>query len=229
MVHIFDVDDTVIKKSSARHFLFEAMNAGLIRFSQIYGLPVEWLKYKLGRPDTDFVEKAVKRLAGIEKNALEQVAEACFERRIKPNIYTDAARLITEVRERGETVIFATSSLHTLIRPLERFFGIEGSLAGELEFRDGKTTGCLVAGSLFGVKKKAAVEVWLGRNGLSPGEVCFYSDSYTDIPLLEICGRPVAVNPDRILAKKAKKNGWEIKRFRETTRLCRLKNHGSAD
>jgi len=213
MVHIFDVDDTVIKKSSARYFLLEAMKDGLISFSQIRSLPFEWVKYKFGRPDTDFIEKAVKRLAGLEKTALESVAEAAFEHRIKPNIYTEAAGLITEIKERGETVIFATSSLHIMMRPLERFFGIEGSLAGELEFRDGKTTGRLVAGSLFGVKKRAAVENWLGRNGLRPEEVCFYSDSYTDIPLLEICGRPAAVNPDRILAREAKKRGWEIKRF----------------
>ena len=212
MVYIFDVDDTIIKRSSAWHFLLEALNDGLIRYPQISGLPVEWLKYKLGRPDTDFIEKAVKPLEGIEKSALERVSEACFERRIKPNIYTDAVRLVREAGEKGR-LIFATSSLHVLIRPLERFFGLEGSLAGELEFRDGKTTGRLVGGSFFGLKKKTAVEKWLERNGLRPGEVCFYSDSYADIPLLEFCGRPVAVNPDRILAKEAKKRGWEIIRF----------------
>ena len=215
MVYIFDVDDTVIKKSSAWHFLLEAMNDGLIRFSQVKNLPVELLKYKLGRPDTDFIEKAVLRLAGLEKTALERVAQACFERRMKPNIYTDAARLIGEIQQRGEAVIFATSSLQVLIRPLERFFGIEGSLAGDLEFRDGRTTGRLTGGSLFGLKKKTAVETWLEKNGLPPEEVCFYSDSYTDIPLLEFCGRPAAVNPDRVLAREAKKQGWEIMRFKK--------------
>jgi len=214
VVYIFDVDDTIIKKSSAWHFLLEALNDGLIRYSQISGLPVEWLKYKLGRPDIDFIEKAVIPLSGIEKSALKRISESCFERRIKPNIYTGAARLVREAMEKG-TVIFATSSLHVLIRPLERFFGIEGSLAGELEFRDGKTTGRLIGDSFFGLKKKAAVERWLERNGLRPDEVCFYSDSYTDIPLLEFCGRPVAVNPDRILAKEAKKRGWETIRFNE--------------
>ena len=210
MVHIFDVDDTVIRKSSARHFLLEALRDGLIRVSQIKGLPFEWLKYKLGRPDTNFVEKTVARLAGIEKSALERVAGACFERRIKPNIYTDAARLIGETLKRGEKVIFATTSIGLIIRPLEVFFGIEGSLAGEPEFQAGRTTGRLIGNSLFGVKKKAAVEEWLERNGLRPEDVCFYSDSYTDIPLLEFCGKAAAVNPDRILAREAKKRGWDL-------------------
>ena len=214
MIHIFDIDDTVIKRSSAWYFLREAMKDGIIRFSQVRGLPLEWLKYKLGYPNLDFVEHAVKRLAGIERDTLERVAGTCFERRIKPNIYTDAERLIREAQKRGEKVIFATSSLRAIVQPLECFFGIEGSLAGELEFVNGITTGRLVGDSYFGLKKKIAAQAWLDRNGLRPDDVCFYSDSYTDIPLLEYCGKPVAVNPDRTLAREARRRGWQIRRFR---------------
>ena len=213
MIHIFDVDHTVINRSSAWHFLREALKGGVIRFSQIRRLPLELVKYKLRSPDMDFIENAVKNLAGIEKSALERTAEVCFERRIKGDIYSGAARLIREALQRGERVIFATSSLNVVIRPLERFFGIEGSLASELEFRDGITTGRLAGYSFFGIKKKTAAQEWLQRNGLRPEDVCFYSDSYVDIPLLEYCGKPVAVNPDRTLAREAKKRGWEILRF----------------
>jgi hypothetical protein len=65
-------------------------------------------------------------------------------------------------------------------------------------------------------KKKTAVEAWLEKNGFRPNEACFYSDSYTDLSLMEFCGKPVAVNPDRILAREAKKHGWEILRFTKT-------------
>jgi phosphoserine phosphatase len=103
-----------------------------------------------------------------------------------------------------------------IIRPLEVFFGIEGSLASRLEFSGGKTTGRVDGNSLFGREKKEAVEKWLEQHGHSPDSACFYSDSYTDLPLLEFCGAPVAVNPDRFLAKEAKKRGWKIKYFKKT-------------
>jgi len=211
--HVFDVDHTIIKISSMAHFLREALAEGVVRPWQIRSLPFDWLKYKLGRLDLDFIEKAVEFIAGIEKTDLDRVAEACFERRIKRDIYPGAARLIAEAQERGERVIFATSSFHVAIRPLERFFGIEGSLACELEFKDGRTSGRLVGESLLGAKKKDAVWKWMERNGISPGDVCFYSDSYIDIPLLEFCGKPVAVNPDRFLERKARKHDWDIIRF----------------
>jgi HAD superfamily hydrolase (TIGR01490 family) len=218
MVHIFDVDHTVIRNTSAWYFLQEAVGTGLLRLSQIYTLPFELIRYKLGKPNMDFIETAVKKMAGIDKSDLERVAQACFEQRMRRNIYTGAAALVREAIGRGEQVIFATSSFDVIIRPLENFFGIKGSLASVLEFSGGKTTGSIAGNSLFGPEKKNAVEKWLKQCGHSPDSVCFYSDSYTDLPLLEFCGVPIAVNPDRFLTKKAQERGWEIKYFNKTVK-----------
>ncbi|MDR2434045.1 MAG: HAD-IB family hydrolase [Treponema sp.] len=216
MIHIFDVDYTVIRRSSTWYFLCEALARKVVAFSQIRGLPIDWFRYKMGRAKQEFIEEAVKRIVGIEKGVLEQIAEDSFVRRLKFNIYSGAVNLINEIRSRGETVLFATSSFHILIKPLEHFLGITESLASTLEFKDGKTTGRLEGESFFGERKKTAVAAWLEERALRPEELCFYSDSYTDLPLLAYCGKPVAINPDRFLEREAKKRGWQIIRFRET-------------
>jgi HAD superfamily hydrolase (TIGR01490 family) len=216
LIHIFDVDYTVIRHSSAWYFLREALARKIVSFSQIRGIPFEWLRYKIGCANQEFIEESVKYIVGIEKGVLEQIAGDCFDRCLKANIYSGAVSLIREIRSRGETVFFATSSFHTLIKPLEHFLGISESLASTLEFKDGKTTGRLVGESFFGVRKKAAVMAWLEKRALRPEELCFYSDSYTDLPLLEYCGKPVAINPDRFLEREAKNRGWQIFRFKQT-------------
>jgi len=213
MVHIFDVDRTVVRKTTTEYFLLAAMRERVIRFSQVSRLPFDWIKYKLARPDMDFIENTIKKLAGIEKADLLRVSENCFEKRVKPNIYSEAARLIAGALEKKERVIFATSSIDFIIRPLEKYFGIEGSVACELEYANGRTTGGMVGRSSFGPNKKIAAQIWLEKNGYKKEEASFYSDSYTDIPLLEYCGNPVAVNPDRILLREARKRGWQILRF----------------
>jgi len=214
-VHIFDVDHTVVRKTTAEYFVQMALKEKIIRFSQISHLIIDWIKYKLAFPNNDFIENTVKRLAGIQKDDLDRVAAECFEKRIKKNIYTGAKNIIEELIQKGEKVIFATSSFDFIIRPLEKYFGIEGSLASQLEYSHGKMTGKLVGYSFFGPKKKTAAIAWMESNGINPQNVSFYSDSYTDLPLLEHCGTPVAVNPDGILARKARKRGWKILRFTE--------------
>ncbi|MDR1238510.1 MAG: HAD-IB family hydrolase [Treponema sp.] len=216
MIHIFDVDYTLTRKSSSWYFLLEALETGLIHFSQVWGLSFEWLRYKAGIPNQDFIEEAVRHLAGIDRGALEDLAETCFTRRLRPNLYAEGLRLIKEIRGRGEEVLLASSSIRTLLRPLERFLGLGESVASVLEFAGGKTTGRLTGPSPFGPHKKAAVAARLEQRKIPPEEVRFYSDSYTDLPLLEWCGHPAAVNPDRVLIREAKRRGWEILRFRET-------------
>ncbi|MDR0623195.1 MAG: HAD-IB family hydrolase [Treponema sp.] len=216
MIHIFDVDYTLVRRSTSWYFLLEALEQRVIRFRQIRQLPFEWFRYKAGFPNQDFIEETVKHLRGISRDVLENLAAACFTRRLKPNIYSEGRRLIEDLRRRGETVMLATSSFYTLLRPLEEFLGITESIASRLEFIDGKTSGRLAGSSLFGANKKTAVEHWLGERSISPEAVWFYSDSYTDIPLLEWCGHPAAVNPDRHLAREAKRRGWNILRFRAT-------------
>jgi HAD superfamily hydrolase (TIGR01490 family) len=216
MINIFDVDYTVLKKSSTWYFLQEALSQKLINFSHIKQLPFEWLCYKLGSPNQDFIEDALKHIAGIEQSSIEAVMKTCFEKRMKAGIYTEVARLIEEMKKRGEMIIFATSSFSIMIEPLARFLGINDLLASKLEFIGGKTSGRIVGNSLFGTKKKEAAEAWLKTHGINPADVRFYSDSYTDIPLLEFVGQAIAVNPDRILKREAKKRGWKIMYFHET-------------
>jgi len=215
MIHIFDVDHTVVRKTSAEYFVKMAMKEGIIRFSQVYRLPLDWIRYKLASPDNDFIEQTVKKLSGIKKTDLDRIAENCFQKRIKPNIYKGAAELIRDALKKGERVIFATSSFDFIIKPLENFFGIKGSLASEMEYLNGMTTGNLVSYSFFGQKKKTAAQAWMERNSIKPQDASFYSDSYTDIPLLEYCGNPVAVNPDRILLEKATGHNWKVLNFKD--------------
>ncbi|HCC36960.1 MAG TPA: hypothetical protein DEQ14_04745 [Treponema sp.] len=216
MINIFDVDYTVLKHPTAWYFLCEAIAEKVVGITRLRRLPLEWLRYKLGFANNSFIEETVKHLAGIEKTILEKIAETSFNLRMKRDIFSGAAELIRELQVKGEPVIFATSSISVLTSPLERFLGITESIANKLEFAEGKTTGRISGSSSFGEGKRNAVQTWLAERQISPQDTCFYSDSYTDLPLLEYCGHAIAVNPDRILAKEAKKRGWKIIHFRQT-------------
>jgi HAD superfamily hydrolase (TIGR01490 family) len=214
-IHIFDVDYTLVRKSTSYYFLLQGLSEGIFSMRQLIRLPYEWLKYELGFVDPNFIKNSIRFLIGTEKTCLESLVERAFELRIKKNIFVDGAQKIKEIKARGEDVFFATSAFYSLIRPLEEFLGVKETIASHLEFADGKIAG-ISGAAAFGHGKKDAVTAWLVQKGISPQDVCFYSDSYSDIPLMELCGRVVAVNPDRFLRKAAKKHGWEVVRFKQT-------------
>jgi hypothetical protein len=71
----------------------------------------------------------------------------------------------------------------------------------------------------YGDSKATAMRELAARTGIDLGSSSAYSDSATDLPMLEAVGRPVAVNPDRALAKVARERGWEVRNFTKPIRL----------
>jgi HAD superfamily hydrolase (TIGR01490 family) len=214
-VHLFDVDYTLIRKSTAYYFLLECLKQRVIRFGHIAGLPLDLIRYKLGLIRGDFIENAVKRLAGLDQKALEKAAADCFEMRVRPQVYEEARNLVARLLAEGETVALATSTFQTLLTPLEHYFGVtESAICSRLEFAHGKTTGRVEGPVPFGAGKLTAVRLWCDTHTVPPADITFYTDSYTDIPVLEYVGHPVAVNPDRFLRREARRRGWPVLRFR---------------
>jgi phosphoserine phosphatase len=80
---------------------------------------------------------------------------------------------------------------------------------------DGRYTGEVEFWSYGPYKAEAMREVAEGR-GFDLAASYAYSDSFTDVPMLECVGNPVAVNPDRALETVALARGWRIVRFGPT-------------
>ncbi|MDR1894995.1 MAG: HAD-IB family hydrolase [Spirochaetales bacterium] len=212
-IHLFDIDYTLVRSSTSYYFLREALSERLITLWQLRKLPFQWLLYKFALIDPNFIEKTVRLLGGISRSDIERLAQNAFDRKIRENLYAQGQDLIRQIRDRGERVVFATSSFDVLIRPLQEFLGVEEAITSVLEFKNGLTTGLVQGRPAFGVHKKEAVKDWLEEHGLDPGDAVFYSDSYSDLPVMDFCRRGVAVNPDSGLKKAALARNWEVVYF----------------
>ena len=95
-----------------------------------------------------------------------------------------------------------------------RSLGIDHIVSSELEVGpDGRFTGLLVEPLCFGKGKVTRAERLARELGFDLGESTFYSDSLTDLPLLERVRVPIIVNPDPRLKRIARRRGWRIERW----------------
>ena len=97
-------------------------------------------------------------------------------------------------------------------------FGDVGVIATRAKVEDDRYTGELEF-YCYGEAKAAAMREVAAREGLDLAGSYAYSDSITDLPMLEAVGHPVAVNPDRELRREADRRGWQIRDFRRPVRL----------
>ncbi len=152
---------------------------------------------------------------GWEEKKLIKLAEECFMTRIKKRIFIEGINTIKYHQERGDVIILLSSGIKYFIDNLGNYLKVSNCIGTDVEFSEGKLTTHVSLPVCYGDGKKILAERFAMNKGFSLKECYFYSDSSSDLPLLEAVGYPVVVNPDMFLKKIARKRGWEIKYFKK--------------
>jgi HAD superfamily hydrolase (TIGR01490 family) len=218
----FDLDKTVISKSSSLALTRPFYRAGLVTRSQLLrGAYAQLVYLMLGADERrmDRVKEGMLALTkGWSKEEVEQVVREALEEVVDPYIYQEALDLIALHQALGRHVYIVSSSPEEVVRPLAERLGVTEVIATLAECVDGRYTGQLEFYCYREQKAERIVEV-ANAQGMDLAGSFAYSDSITDLPMLEAVGNPVAVNPDRELRKVAEQRGWRIRDFRRPVRL----------
>ena len=159
---------------------------------------------------TLFNEFFYREYRGMKKEWLQELEGTLFERVIRPSIYAGAKAIVDADRAQGFRPVLVTGELDVALAAVVRYFGFDAVISNSLVYENGAATGKVVPPLIAEAEKVAAIER-LGREwdaDLSQSKA--YSDSFSDAPMLESVGNPVAVNPDRRLKRVAVKRGWPI-------------------
>lgn len=157
-----------------------------------------------------FNEIFYREYRGMKKEWLRELAETVFHKVIRPSIYPGAQRLVDADRDQGFRLVLVTGELDFVLGPVVRYFGFHELICNSLAYRDGAATGEVIPPLLAEKEKVAAMTRVCREYNAPPAESKAYSDSFSDVPMLEAVGNPAAVNPDRRLRRVAAQRGWPI-------------------
>jgi HAD superfamily hydrolase (TIGR01490 family) len=212
-MHIFDLDHTITRRSTGRHYVSIAIGMKVVPVRVLLSLINVSLRYRWGRLSSSHINRDLRSVMGIKRSVLEEIAIKAFEEKARDDVYPKALEYIQVLKDRGEDIAIATSSVDFIVKPLTEYLGIEKVIASSMEFVDGLCTGKFVDMPTFSQQKRVKVLSFLEENGTSADSCSFYSDSIYDLPLMEAVGNPVPTNPDFLLARYAKRVGWETLDF----------------
>ncbi|HOX30823.1 MAG TPA: HAD-IB family hydrolase [Spirochaetales bacterium] len=213
-IAFLDVDHTLTRRSTGYRFALEAASRGLIGLGSLALMPLLYAHYRLGKPDPEAFSRTRSVLGGLRREELEEAARAAFASRIAPDLFPAALELVASLKAAGRRVFLASSSFDFLVRPLAELLGAAGLVASELEFAGGLSTGRFAGTPAFGRGKLELAAAAAAAAGCELSACSFHSDSVHDLPLLLAVGQPVVVNPDRALAREARKRAWPVLYFR---------------
>lgn len=218
----FDFDRTLISGASAFPVGVEAWRQGLASNEDIVRWVVTAITFKLigdrgdnSTPDikTDFLS----RIAGATVEDLNSVATAVVPR-LMARVRPEARQLIAMHEEEQRDAWIVSASPAGLIQPVADSLGMTGVVATRAEVVDGRYTGQLDGPFVYGAGKVEAIESLAAERGYDLRLCYAYSDSVSDLPMLQSVGHPVAVNPDSELETIAHQRGWPVVIFARTAK-----------
>ena len=222
----FDVDNTLIQGSSLILLAQGLFRKRFITLSELAPALRKQIHYRVSGSENadDIAEGREQALAIVKGKSVAQLKQACREivdNRMLEKSYADTIELASMHLAAGQQVWLVSATPVQIGQALAETLGFTGALGTVAEEEDGKFTGRLVGDILHGPGKKHAVAALAALQQLDLSKCTAYSDSINDLPMLEMVGSPVAINPDRALRKHAKAQGWAVRDYRSVRRVVR--------
>ncbi|HET9732124.1 MAG TPA: HAD-IB family hydrolase [Acidimicrobiales bacterium] len=219
----FDLDKTVIARASMVAFGRPLYHEGLIsRATVIRALYGQLVYMHLGANEQKLARIRDSVLAltrGWDRSQVQAIVRETLEEVVEPISYAEALEEMDRHRREGRLVYLVSASPEEIVLPLAEHLGADGAIASRPRVdEDGRYTGSMEFYA-YGPFKAEAMAALAEKDGIDLAESWAYSDSYTDAPMLEVVGHPVAINPDRVLSRLARERGWETRQWVRTVRL----------
>ncbi len=208
---IFDVDGTLLTgpHSSESLFVRDLLRRRVIGVPQIAA--AGWFMLANGwRYRRHVLRKNKAYLAGLALDDVAALARAFAERDLARLIDRAVLQRIEEHRRAGDVILLLTGTPDFLARPLAERIGADGWQGARYALRDGRFAAAPPVRHPLGIDKIAAADDLCARHGAELARAAAYADSIHDLALLARVARPIAVRPDRRLARAARARSWEI-------------------
>lgn len=210
----FDVDGTLVTTNLVHPTLYYMLNqpTPLHSFAKLGRalLKSPWMVMAELQDRRLFNELLFTSFEGVSEDRLFALAEETFESVIKPKIYPRAKELVQTSLDKGHDVVLVSGALDFLMAFLARHLGATDVIANRLEIKDRFATGKLLRPVVAGPEKARLIREHAHGLGYNLDDCFAYSDSYSDVPMLSVVGKPAAVNPDRRLSLLANAYHWPI-------------------
>ncbi|MDA4105318.1 HAD-IB family hydrolase [Mycolicibacterium monacense] len=212
----FDLDKTVIAKSSTLAFSKPFFDQGLLNRRAVLKSTYAQFFFLMSGADHDQMDRmrsyVTNMCTGWDVEQIKSIVNETLHDIVDPLVFAEAADLIADHKLCGRDVVVVSASGEEIVAPIARGLGATHAMATRMVVEDGRYTG-EIAFYCYGEGKVEAIRALAAREGYALEHCYAYSDSITDLPMLEAVGHPTVVNPDRALRKEATARGWPVLTF----------------
>jgi HAD superfamily hydrolase (TIGR01490 family) len=210
-IAFFDLDGTMIGAVSGKALATGAWKEGLMKTSDLLNAIILSISYTLKLKDpVKVMNEMLTWVEGISESTFIELCDNVSTKVLLPTLFREVSPEIEKHRKNNARIVILSSSLTQVCRNFADLLGFDDIICSDVEIRDGILTGKPHGSLCFGAEKLIRMREYCEKINITHPETWYYADSWSDLPVLEIVGHPVCINPDKRLLKKALSSNWEI-------------------
>lgn len=211
-IAFFDLDRTIFAANSGSLWIKSELGLGHISRFQALRASFWVLRYQLGFASIeDALLRAISFLAGTGEREIRDRTTEFYRMQLRQLFRPGARQALEGHRQQGDQLVLLTSSSNYLSELVSEELKLDDYLCNRFEVdARGLHTGKLLGDLCYGAGKLSFAKAFAASRGVALADCTFYTDSFSDLPVLKAVGRPVAVNPDRRLRAEARRRGWKV-------------------
>jgi HAD superfamily hydrolase (TIGR01490 family) len=211
-IAFFDLDRTLLSINSGAAWVLRELRDGRLTLWQVSRAMYYLALYRMGRARLeDAIVGAISTLKGTSVDEVRQNVEGFYERHVKNAYRPGGLKALAEHKQQGDLTALLSSTSVYLAEAVSRELGLDAAFCNRFEVDPaGAHTGRTAGRLCYGAGKLEYAEAFAQSRGVSLDVCVFYTDSFSDLPVLEKVGRPVVVNPDGRLRREALRRKWEV-------------------
>jgi HAD superfamily hydrolase (TIGR01490 family) len=210
-IAFFDLDLTVLDVNSVGPWVRSERRHGLVSRWQLVRALFALFRYRLGAVDMEpLIREAIGHHAGASESELIERSIAFYDAELAHRVRPGALKALETHRNRNHPCVLLTTSSQYIAQQCADRLGFDDAIGTRFKVDgEGVLTGAPMEPLCYGRGKVQLAEVWTRRTGQSLKDSTFYTDSISDLPMLDAVGTPVVINPDKVLARLARSRGWQ--------------------
>ena len=215
---VFDVDGTLIETNIIEYYLWMRLKSQPLEdwpafLGGMARRAPRWLAQER-HSRADFQRSFYREYAGLDHEELRGLGREALNAVTLRRMYPEGVRRLREHRRAGHRVLLLTGALDVVVEPLAELLEVEVDCAHLLLDAEGRLTADLSQPPAAGEARGTLLEEYAAAHGINLADSFAYADSLSDLPMLELVGTAVAVNPDPRLSQIATQRGWRTERWR---------------
>ena len=212
---LFDLDKTLLDTSSGALYARFMYRRGEMKLGELARVGWWTLLSNLGILNMEqIIPRLLESAEGGKEADMRALCDEWFEKDIVPHIAERGVQRVAQHQAQGHVVALVSASTQYVVRPMAAYLGVDGQyVCTHLESKDGCFTGRTVPPVCYGQGKVVWAERFAAEHDVDLDASYFYTDSISDLPLLDRVGHPVAVNPDPRLLRLAQARAWPVESF----------------